>query len=225
MGATSIQFLFLVCTIKIKPGSKDQQGGARLLRVNLESGQVETLSAQIRKPYAATASREALTSRAGLIAYLHYDGATSRETLTILNPETLEEQQVHLEDSVTGFRWSADGDKLGFLTQASELGIFSVPELKVAKLKEVKGYDLRWPSQAMEWSRDNRLILRRLEGKDSLICLLDAELEEQKAMPVPFTTRYPAPIWSAGKYVIVEDTERHQLWTLDLDTEKWLRIY
>lgn len=217
--------LFLLCTIKIKPGNRDQRTGANLLRINLESGIVEILAEKIQKSYAVSMATEAIASGIGLIAYLHADESGQREVLTILNPETLEKQAVFSEDSVTGFGWSADGDKLAFLTQASKLGIFSVPELEVAKLTEVKGYDLRWPSGAMEWLRDGRLLLRRLEGKDSYICLLDADLEEQKAIQLPFTTDYPAPIWSAGNDAIVEDTERQQLWAVDLKTEKWLRIY
>jgi hypothetical protein len=50
-------------------------------------------------------------------------------------------------------------------------------------------------------------------------------LKEQKAIRLPFTTYYTAQFWSAGKYAIVENTENHQLWGVDLETEQWLRIY
>jgi hypothetical protein len=59
----------------------------------------------------------------------------------------------------------------------------------------------------------------------SSICLLDENLKEQKAIRLPFSTSYAARFWSAGKYAIVEDSERRQLWGVDLETEKWLRIY
>jgi ABC-type transport system involved in multi-copper enzyme maturation permease subunit len=217
--------VFVLCTPKIKPGNKDQRAGTRLLRVNLESGQVETLADQIRKPYAAAMTPEVMTSEAGLVAYIHYDQAMSREILTVLDPETLEKRQVYPEDSVAAFRWNESGDKLAFLAVNSILGVYSTVEEKIVQIKEITGYDLRWPSQALEWTSDGRLILRRLEVDVSSICLLDANLTEQTAIRLPFSTHYASRIWSAGKYAIVENTENHQLWGVDLETEKWTRIY
>jgi hypothetical protein len=218
--------LFLLCTTKIKPGSHEQPVGARLLRVNLESGQVETLADRIRKPYAASMSRAGMTSEAGLFAYIQFEESSSREILTVLDPRTLEKHRVYAEDSTTCFRWNKAGDKLAFLTGKSMLGVYSAAEDKIIRTKELAGYDLRWPSQALEWTLDERVILRRIERWEvSSICLLDANLTEQKTIRLPFTTPYAAKIWSAGKYAIVENTEDYQLWGVDLTTEKWLRIY
>jgi ABC-type transport system involved in multi-copper enzyme maturation permease subunit len=217
--------LFLLCTAKIKPGNKDERVGAGLLLVHLDSGKVELLADRIRKPYAASMSSEAMPSGTGPIAYINYDEASSREILTIIDPETLEKLPVYPEDSVTGFRWNKAGDKLAFLTTGSRLGIYSLAENRVVKMAELKGYDLRWPSQALEWTSDDRLILRRLEGKTSFMCILDTNFTEQKAVRVPFSSFYASRIWSAGKYAIVEDSERHQLWGVDLTTEKWIRVY
>jgi len=221
----SNRVLFLVCTAKIKPGSKDRRAGARLLRVNLESGQVDVLADQIRKPYVASMPPEDMASGAGRIAYIQYDEATSREILTVLDLGTLEKQTVYPEDSVTAFRWNKSGDKLAFLTASSRLGVFSFAEGRVAQIQEITGYDIRWPSEALEWTSDGQLILRKLEGEVSSICLLDANLTEQKAIRLPFSSYFASRIWSAGQYAIVEDTERHQLWGVDLETEQWLRIY
>jgi ABC-type transport system involved in multi-copper enzyme maturation permease subunit len=219
------QSLFLLCTAKIRPGGKGRPSGAMLLRMNLETGRVETLADQIRKPYVASMARAGLTSEAGLLAYIHYDEAMSREILTVLDPKTLEKQPVYPEDSVTYFRWNKAGDKLAFLTAESVLGVYSPAERKIIQIKKLTGYDLRWPSQALEWTSDDRFILRKLEQEVPSICLLDANLTEQKAIRLPFTTYYAAQFWSAGKYAIVENTEKHQLWGVDLTTEKWTRIY
>jgi ABC-type transport system involved in multi-copper enzyme maturation permease subunit len=217
--------LFVLCRLKIKPGNKDQRPGASLLRVNLESGQVETLVDQIRKPYAASMPPETVASEAGLITYIQHDENTSREILTVLDPVTLEKRQVYPGDSVVGFRWNKSGDRLAFLTADSRLGVYSIPEGRVVQIKEITGYDLRWPSEALEWTSDGRLMLRKLEQAQRLISLLDGDLTEQKAIRLPFASYYPPQIWSAGKYAIVENTEKHQLWGVDLTTEKWLQIY
>jgi tricorn protease-like protein len=168
---------------------------------------------------------EVMTSEAGLVAYIQYDQAMSREILTVLDPETLEKRQVYPEDSVTAFHWNKYGDKLAFLTASSRLGVYSAAEGRVVQIKEITGYDLRWPSQALEWTSDGQLILRKLEGDVSSICLLDSNLEEQKAIRLPFSTFYAAKFRSVGRYAIVIDTENHQLWGVDLETEKWTRIY
>lgn len=217
--------LFVLCTQKIKPGKKDERTGARLLRVDLDSGEVETLADQIRKPYIASMPPEAGTPEAGWIVFIRHDEAASREILTVLNPETLEKQTVDLEDSVTAFRWNRSGNQLAFLTSSSRLGVYSLADGRVVQVNEIKGYDLRWPSEALEWTSDGRIMLRKIEGEVSSICFLDANLTEQKAIRLPFSSHYASRIWSAGKYAIVENTETHQLWGVDLETEQWLRIY
>jgi len=111
------------------------------------------------------------------------------------------------------------------LTSGSKLGIYSVAENRVVKMAGLKGYDFRWPSRAFAWAKDNLLILRKLEGETSSLCLLDANLTERKTIRLPFASSYPKQIWSAGNYAIVEDPQRHQLWGVNLDSEKWVRVY
>jgi hypothetical protein len=145
--------------------------------------------------------------------------------LIILNLDTLGKHQAYPEDSVVGFRWNKSGDKLAFLTANSKLVVYSTVEGKIVQIKELTGYDLRWPSQVLDWTSDGRLMLRKLEQAERLISLLDANLIEQKTIRLPFPSHYPPQIWTAGKYAIVENTENLQLWVLDLTTEKWIQIY
>ena len=210
---------------KRKPSDRDRGAGARLLRVNLESGLVEAVASEIHKPYAASMPQEGPASGPGLIAYIHDDETTDREVVSVLDTETLMKQTVKAEDSVTAFRWNESGDKLAFLTQTSKLGIYSVAEDWIVQMRELTGYDLRWPTQALKWTTDGRIVLRRLNGEVSSVCLLNPDLIEQKAIPFPFVSDSASPFWSAGSTVIVEDTERHHLWALNLTTDKWLRIY
>jgi len=189
---------------------------------------VETLADKIRKPFVASMPLETRASELGTIAYLHFDEASSREILTVLDPETLEKIQVYPEEAITGFRWNKAGDRLAFLTASSTLGIYSPAERKILQIKKLTGYDLRWPgwpSQALEWTSDNRLVLGKLEGDVSYLCLLDANLTEQKVLRLPFSSDYPPRAWSAGNYAIVGNTEKHELWGADLTTDKWIRIY
>jgi ABC-type transport system involved in multi-copper enzyme maturation permease subunit len=209
----------LLCTRKIQPV------GAMLLMVDLPSGRVETIVEQIRRPYVVSMTSSALTPATGLLAYLQFEESLSRESLTILDLRTLEKRQVYPEDSVTGFRWNPAGDELAFLTAGSKLGIYSVAENRVVRLAEMKGYDLRWPSQAFAWAKDNRLVLRKIKGETSYLCFLNTELIEKTAVRLPFASSYPRQIWSTGNYAIIEVLERHQIWGVNLNTDKWRRIY
>jgi hypothetical protein len=196
---------------------------AKLLRLDLESGKVETLG-EVRKTWFAfmPALRATKPER---FAFIQYDEATAREHLAVYDSETGEKIPVYAEDSVTGFRWNKAGDRLAFLTAGSKLGIYSLGEKRIVRIAELKGYDLRRPSQALEWTSDDRLILRRVEGEGSSMCILDANFREQKAFRLPFHTKYASPFWSVRNYAIVEDTEKYEIWGVDLTTDKWLRIY
>ena len=216
---------YLLYSARVWPSGSGQGAGATLLRVDLESGEVETLADEIRKPYVVSMSPAAGSSGSSPIVYIRYDETTARDLLTLLDPESMEKREVDTGRSATAFRWNRSGDRLAFLTADSILGVYSASEGRVIQKKELAGYDLRWPTQALEWTADGRIVLRRLKGGVASLCLLDADLTEQKAIPFPFASYYASRFWSAGSTVIVEDTEQHDLWGLNLTTDKWLRIY
>jgi len=216
--------LLLLCVARANAVDAQGRQVARLLRLDLESGKAETL-ADVRRTWFAFVPGERGMSEAERLAFIQYNEATAREHLAVYDSETREITQVYAEESVRGFRWNKARDKLAFLTAGSRLGVYSPAEKQVVKMAELKGYDLRWPSQALEWTADDRLILRRLEGKTSSMCILDANLAEQKSIKLPFDTFYASRFWSTGQYAVVEDTEKHELWGADLTTDKWLRIY
>ena len=217
--------LLLLYVAREKAGAGSERQVVKLVRLDLESGRVETLAHQVRKPWHVFMAAESEASGAERFAFIQYDEATGREYLAVYDPEAGAKNLAYAEDSVNGFRWNKAGDKLAFLTAGSKLGIYSPAEKQVVKLDELKGYDLRWPSQALEWTSDDRLILRRVEGEGSSMCLLDANLVEQKSLRLPFHTKYAPRFWSAGNYAIVENTEKHELWGADLTTDKWRKIY
>ena len=216
--------LLLLCFARAKDVDAHERQVAKLLRLDLESGQVETL-AEVRKTWFAFMPAARETSLTERLAFIQYDEARAGEYLAVYDAEAREITLVYHEDLVKGFRWNKAGDKLAFLTAGSKLGIYSPAEKQVVKMAELKGYDLRWPSQALEWTSDDRLILRRVEGEGSSMCILDANFREQKALRLPFHTKYASRFWSTGKYAIVEDTEKYEIWGVDLTTDKWIRIY
>jgi ABC-type transport system involved in multi-copper enzyme maturation permease subunit len=218
------QSIFLFFSPKLEPGSNVRQAGASIMRVDLESGEATLLAEGIRRPYLSFWQPRP-ESETDQILYLSFDKVLSKDILTILDPRSLVERRIYSEESVICFRLNKAGNMLAFLTSQSYLGFYSLAENRLVRITELKGYDLRWPSEAIKWTYDNRIILTKIEGENSSICLLDTDLAEQKGYRLPFSSNKAERIWSAGKYVVVEDTQRHQLWGVDLETEKWLRIY
>jgi ABC-type transport system involved in multi-copper enzyme maturation permease subunit len=217
--------IFLFISPRYEPGNNNREKGVTLMRVDLETAKATVLAERIRRPYLSALPPIRSESGADQIVYLSHDKELSRDILTILDAASLVEKRIDLDDSVTCFRLSKSGDKLAFLTSRSKLGIYSLKEQRLVKIAELTGYDLRWPSQAIDWTFDGRLVLTKIEGEKSSLCLLDTNLAEQKAYRLPFTSNKAEKVWSAGNYIIVEDTERDQLWGVDLETDKWLQIY
>ncbi|MEW5901526.1 MAG: hypothetical protein AB1715_08715, partial [Acidobacteriota bacterium] len=71
----------------------------------------------------------------------------------------------------------------------------------------------------------DELVLRKFDKDASSLCVLDGNLIERKAFRLPFLSYYPTQLWGADHYVFVIDSEKHQLWGVDLKTEEWTRIY
>ncbi|OGD23124.1 MAG: hypothetical protein A2W03_11735 [Candidatus Aminicenantes bacterium RBG_16_63_16] len=197
--------------------------GAKLLKVNVESGVVEVLAEHIHGPQLRPGEEGG--REPALIAYIKDDRVRSLSTLTLLDAATLEKRDVYEAASIGGFRWNPAGDKLAFVTGKTKIGIYSVAENRLLELKEVAGYDLRWPSASLDWALEDGVILRKLDKGVSSLSLLDGSLREQKTLQLPFSTRYSAQVLGGGRYAFVVNSEKHELWSVDLNTDKWSRIY
>lgn len=200
-------------------GKTAWEEGAKLLRVNLESGAVETLAERIHSPELQPGGKSAAVT--SLIAYIDDDRGRSVSTMRLLDAGTLEKRDIYEAASIDGFRWNPAGDKLAFVTGKTKLGVYSVAESRVLQLKEVAGYDLRWPAASLDWALEDGLILRKQDRGVSMLAVLDGSLTDQKTIPLP--TPYPAQVLGGGQYAFVVNT--HELWSLNLNTDKWIRIY
>jgi ABC-type transport system involved in multi-copper enzyme maturation permease subunit len=197
--------------------------GVRLLKANLDSGVVEILAEHTHEPKLQPGVGP--DQQPSLIAYIDIDKARSLNTLRLLDSVTLRKWDVYASDSIQGFRWSPAGNKLAFVTQKTKIGIYFVPEDRVTVLKDMPGYDFRWPSASLDWVEGGRLLVRKLDKGVGSLMLLDAGLTEQKTVPLPFSTHYPAQVWGAGHYALVTDIRTSQLWAIDLRTDHWHRVY
>ena len=207
-------------------GKKARQEGKQFLRVDLERGTAETLAERIQ--YIQMQPGEGPGQEPRLVAYVDVDRDSSLSTLRLLDVVTLEKRDVYQADFIEGLRWSPAGDKLAFVTFVTgkaKIGVYSVAESRVLQVKEIQGYDLRWPDASLDWVLKDRLILRTQDKAGGSLSVLDGNLTEKRTLPLPFTTNSAFQVRGAGQYVFVVNTEKSQLWSVDLNTDKWRRIY
>jgi len=197
--------------------------GAKLLKVNLESSAVEVLVEHIHGPQLQPGGEGG--PEPALIAYINVDRERSLSTLRLLNVVTLEKRDAYETSFIDGLSWNPAGDKLAFVAGKTKLGVYSVAENRLLQLKEESGYDLRWPAASLDWALVDKIILRKLDKGVSSLSVLDGNLTEQKTIPLPFSTSYPAQVLGAGQYAFVVNSGQYELWCVDLQSDRWQKIY
>lgn len=196
------------------------ESGASLLSIDLIQATVETLAANVRKPHLAALSGK------DLAVYIAFDEARGQEVLHIHDLQRGEKTEVVAADSIAAFSWTEEGGKLAVWTGKASLSIYSLTEKKIVQERDMKGFDIGLPLASASWGPgDSRLILCRSEQEQRWICVLDEKLNEIKAIPFPWKTGDGLRLEAAGKEIFAWQYDRRQLWSVDLDTAKWRRIY
>jgi ABC-type transport system involved in multi-copper enzyme maturation permease subunit len=201
------------------PQVRTAESGASLLWIDLNQATVEPPASNVRKPYLAAFSRQ------DLAAYIAFDEIRGQEVLLLHDLQTGDKRQVLAADSIVAFSWTEGGDKLAVWTGKTNLSIYSLAEKRVVGERDMKGYDIG-PLLALNWGPgDTRLILCRSEQGKRSICVLDEELNEVKAVPLPWMTGDGLRLDAAGKVIFAWQYDKRELWTVDLETEKWRKVY
>jgi ABC-type transport system involved in multi-copper enzyme maturation permease subunit len=204
-------------------GAKYRGQGWRLARVDLDDGAIDILVEGVHRVQMPAGQNPGQTS--SLIAYTEEAAESLANTLAVLDPRTREKKIIYQGGPVDGFRWNAAGDKLGFLIGKTKLCVYSVSANKVLALREVPRFDLRWPIRLFDWVSGDRLVLRRFDGAVESLLLFDAGLTQEQKIDLPFSYVSPVEILGAGSCVLAADLRKHELWSLDLSTNRWQRIY
>ncbi len=202
------------------PEARTAISGASLLRIDLNQATVETLASNVRKPYQAAFSRQ------NLAAYIIFDETRGQEVLLLYDLQTGDKREILAADSIAAFSWTEGGDKLAVWTGKTNLSIYSLAEKRIVGERDMKGSDIGLPLVVLNWGTgDTRLILYRSEQGKRSICVLDEGLNEIKAVPLPWLTGDGLRLDAAGKVIFAWEYDKRQLWTLDLETEKWRQVY
>jgi len=201
------------------PQARAANSGASLLRIDLNQATVETLASNVRRPY------QAMFYRQNLAVYIVFDETRGQEILLLHDLQTDDRQEVLAADSIAAFSWTKEGDTLAVWTGRTTLRVYSLAEKKIVRERDMKDYDIS-PLLELNWGPDDtRLILCRSEQGRRSICVLDKELNEIKAFPLPWIAGEGLRLDGTGKVIFAWEYGGRQLWSIDLETEKWRRIY
>jgi hypothetical protein len=210
------QNLLIFCTQSIRASDK----GTKLLRVNFETGATEVLVEHIVRPTGGQLSQDKF------VAIISQVETEAQQILILINIETRESWDVYTASSIDGCKWSKNGSRLAFLAEKHTLGIYSLAEKKVTAVREFKDVDFGLPGLTMDWVLDGGgVAIKEFKEGEGRLAVLDPDLSEKKIIPIPFIADQVSRLVGVDESIIVFDWRKAKLWLVDLNTEKWRKIY
>jgi hypothetical protein len=211
----SAEYVLLQCIHETRAA----ESAASLLKIDLIQGKAETLAINVRKPHLAGISGK------DLAAYIVFDETKGQEVLFLQDLQTGGKTEVLAADSILFGRTGA-GDKLAIWAGKAELSIYSLTEGRIIVQRDMKGYDAGVPLAARgRAASETGWILCRSEQGRKVISVVDDRLNEVRAIPLPWAADYGLRLEACGKVVFAWQYDQAKVWTLDLDTAEWRRIY
>lgn len=105
--------------------------------------------------------------------------------------------------------------------------IAAAPQGKAAWEEGSKIFKMNLESGAVEILLEHIHSAQLQPGQDASRepALLDGTLAEKKAVPLPFSAPCPAQVLGGDRSAFVVNSEKHELWFVDLNKDRWSRIY
>jgi Tol biopolymer transport system component len=145
-----------------------------------------------------------------------------KERLIILDLMTLEKKTVFEADllKLWAVKWSQDGRKILF-SRTNELWAYFLDENRLQKVSQRNyGHEI-----GFDWLADNkRLVLIVPVDGEYHLSVLSEELKEVKRIKTPYQIEDPIFVWGLNNTVLLK-FQMGPLFRLDLETEKWKKVY
>ncbi|GAF71020.1 unnamed protein product, partial [marine sediment metagenome] len=164
-----------------------------------------------------------VSPRQDFMVLVYREKPENKDILAVLNLKTLEKKEVHKADALGLYtvKWNTNGDKILF-SRFKETWIYSIPEDRARRISRRNySYEI-----GFDWLLDGeRIVLYTpaFEG-DYFLKVLKEDFSEEKSIKIPFPIQKPVYIWGLKNKVLVR-FHRGPLWRVDLETEKWKKIY
>jgi Tol biopolymer transport system component len=204
------------------PKRRGPESERRILKFSIEDGTWTTMAeGRLRSIHAG----RILSPKGNALAFTRSDDKDSKEILTLCDPATLDKKEIFSARSIDAFQWSSSGAQLVFVADKNKLGVYSLPEDRVIKVKAMI-LESSYPS--FDWvENETKIALTDSEPGGSYLKILGQSLEEEKSVRIPNSrgVNEAFPVQSVGRDILVTDFVRGTVWAFNLDTDKWRKIY
>jgi tricorn protease-like protein len=145
-----------------------------------------------------------------------------KERLIIFDMMTLEKKTVFEADllKLWAVKWSQDGRKILF-SRTNELWAYFLDENRLQKVSQRNyGHEV-----GFDWLADNeRLVLMVPVDGEYHLSVLSEDFKEEKRIKIPYPIEGPIFTWGLNNTVLLK-FRMGPLFRLDLETEKWKKVY
>ncbi len=204
------------------PKRRGPESERKILKFSVEDGRWTTMAeGRLRSIYAG----RILSPKGNALAFTRSDDKDSKEILTLCDPATLDKKEIFSARSIDAFQWSSSGEQIVFVADKNKLGVYSLPEDRVIKVKAVI---LESSHPSFDWiENETKVVLTDSEPGGSYLKILGQNLEEEKSVRIPNSRGFNEafPVQSVGRDIMVTDFKRGRVWVFNLDTAKWRKIY
>jgi hypothetical protein len=208
----------IIISIISKRGT--QGSNNRLLSFDPETGNYEILAENLRRPYSAR-----ISPGRDSVAFVFYDEKGSQNVLAKVDLKSLEREEIYRGKSIDGFCFSQEGDKIAFMADVGKLGIYSLAGKKVEAMKELKPEKQPSPLHSLAWvTGGKKFVFGDYCSGEPCLRVFGEDLKQEKTIKIPFSPEQ-AEMTSVKNYVFVSNIMTKRLWTVDINTENWRKVY
>jgi dipeptidyl aminopeptidase/acylaminoacyl peptidase len=162
------------------------------------------------------------------MAFIDQEIKTKKETLWLFDLNTSEKKEIYTADSIDGFKWSPKGDQILFTTNFNELLVYALEEDRIKKVKELIFKKPVWNRANFAFVRNGQHIaaVDVIDGDYHLRVIAD-DSNQEKVIKIPFKPEINRIRFIMGldTKVLVINSDKEEIWRVNLDTEEWRRIY
>ncbi len=191
---------------------------AQIIKVDLENGSSRVLAENVLAPYIwhTSSDHDYLT-----LKIRNYE--ENKDTLALLNLVTFETKDLFSGEFLKMWagKWSPDSRKIAF-SKDRELWIYYLEEDRLKKISQ-RNYEYEI---GFDWTSDGKkfILLAPIDGENHLV-VMDEIFEEVKTIKIPVHLKGAILIWGLENQALLKVTGKGALWSVDLETEDWKKVY
>lgn len=200
-------------------GIKEKSSDYKIVKVDLEKNVQQTLvESVLLGPYLVRVSPDNNS-----LAVRFRDKLEDKEIFTVLDLRTLAKRVIYKADSLKlgDIRWSRKGDKVAF-SMKNEILVYSLKEDKIIKTIP---WSYRFGSHYDWLLNDEKFVLDDVLNQENYLRVFRKDFSEEKEIKIPDSIETPGYLWGLGNRALIYDGGKPSLWRVDLNTQKWKKVY